>query len=287
MLTALQERAILSMAPRADIAGPVLMCLSRPTFPRQFDEKSLCTSAGLPLTQVTTVIELLLALKQLGMVSEQPGMLWEATADIGAFAGLTPLLEAIEYYRARVHRDQTTAEVVLTRPAHPSKLEEAMREFGYVTGHVEHTSEAFSDLALSANKSLVVMTPFLDRHGGEWLGRLLRQTKPTVHKSLILRYLRNPSQDAYPDGIDAIRQTIAELDVELFDYAIPRTAGGFETFHAKVIIADGNYAYVGSANLNRASLEYSMELGVLLRGEAALRIAQIVDAIKRACTAGA
>jgi len=30
-----------------------------------------------------------------------------------------------------------------------------------------------------------------------------------------------------------------------------------------------------------------MELGVLLRGEAALRIAQIVDAIKRACTAGA
>lgn len=82
-------------------------------------------------------------------------------------------------------------------------------------------------------------------------------------------------------GIEALRSSMGNLQIEVLDYLIQKPVGGYETFHAKVILADDSYAYVASANMNRASLEYSMELGVLLRGDAARQISQIVDAIKR------
>lgn len=214
-------------------------------------------------------------------------MRWERLADEQVFRALVPLFEAVSFYRRQVHQDRTTAEVVLTRPGEPSLLEKALEEFGFRAGLMELTAEAFGDLAVSATKSLVVMTPFLDLHGGAWLAKLLKQAKPSVKKTLILRYVAQPAHPGHPEGLEAIRHAIADLSVQVFDYAIPRPTGGFETFHAKVVVSDDDYAYVGSANMNRASLEYSMELGVLLRGEAARRIAEILRAITRACGANA
>jgi phosphatidylserine/phosphatidylglycerophosphate/cardiolipin synthase-like enzyme len=46
-------------------------------------------------------------------------------------------------------------------------------------------------------------------------------------------------------------------------------ATGYETFHAKVLLADDDEAYVGSANMTKWSFEQSLELGVLVRGRAA------------------
>jgi phosphatidylserine/phosphatidylglycerophosphate/cardiolipin synthase-like enzyme len=82
-----------------------------------------------------------------------------------------------------------------------------------------------------------------------------------------------------------LRPALAQLGVEVYDYAIPRPAGaGTETFHAKVVLADDNYAYVGSANMNKSSLEYSMELGILVRGEAATLVSKVIDAILQIST---
>ena len=59
--------------------------------------------------------------------------------------------------------------------------------------------------------------------------------------------------------------------VKVYDFAVPRpdTPNFFETFHAKVISADEEWVYVGSANLSRHSKETSMELGMLVSGSAA------------------
>lgn len=62
---------------------------------------------------------------------------------------------------------------------------------------------------------------------------------------------------------------------------------GIETFHAKVVLADDDYAYVGSANMNRSSLENAMELGVLMRGEAARAVGRVVNAIRAVCKSAA
>jgi phosphatidylserine/phosphatidylglycerophosphate/cardiolipin synthase-like enzyme len=68
----------------------------------------------------------------------------------------------------------------------------------------------------------------------------------------------------------------------LYNYSIPRDEGQKrETFHAKIILADSDVAYVGSANLTAASREYSMEMGVVLRGKAAREVAIVIDAVLR------
>jgi phosphatidylserine/phosphatidylglycerophosphate/cardiolipin synthase-like enzyme len=55
---------------------------------------------------------------------------------------------------------------------------------------------------------------------------------------------------------------------------------GTRTFHFKAVIADdGLKAYLGSANLTTAGLRSRMEMGVILTGEPAVQVAQIVDIV--------
>lgn len=284
MLTTQNRRHLEELAPWLDIAGEVLECLARPSFAGVFDEAHLCREAHLPDTQVAATVGLLRKLVEMGLVAESAGMQWRTTAPPAVFKELAPLVQAVSFYKTRVHRDDTIARVALTRPGQPSKLEAALSAMGFATGRMEVTSEAFGDIAVSAKRHFTVMTPFLDIHGAQWLAELLRQVKADVRKTVIFRYLRDPSHSSYPEGFVTLQPTLSELAVEVLDYAVPRVSGyGTETFHAKVVLADEDYAYVGSANMNRSSLEYSMELGMLVKGEAARTVARVVNAIKAIC----
>jgi len=285
MLTTQDERVIAALSPWAEIAAQVLESLAKAAVPRIFDEGTLCLAASLPGTQSIALEELLRAMEDVDLVRAIAGFRWERIAEESAFHHLGPLLAAVAFYRHSAHRDRTTAEVVLTRPGEPSALEDALNESGFATGLIEVTAEAFGDLAASATKHLTVMTPFLDVHGGRWLAQLLSRTKASVKRTVILRHAANPTHPAYPVGIHALQSSLGDIQIDVLDYLVPKPAGGYETFHAKVILSDDSYAYVGSANMNRASLEYSMELGVLLRGDAARRISQIIDAIKKVARA--
>jgi phosphatidylserine/phosphatidylglycerophosphate/cardiolipin synthase-like enzyme len=55
--------------------------------------------------------------------------------------------------------------------------------------------------------------------------------------------------------------------------------GGEHTLgsHAKFCVADGESAYVGSANLTGAGLSGQLELGLLVHGEVARQIEQFWD----------
>jgi len=57
---------------------------------------------------------------------------------------------------------------------------------------------------------------------------------------------------------------------------------GSLTFHFKTAIADAERAYLGSANFNTAGLASRWELGVLLTGVHARRIASLVEAVIQA-----
>ncbi len=52
-----------------------------------------------------------------------------------------------------------------------------------------------------------------------------------------------------------------------------------ETFHAKIILADGVAAYVGSANLLRRSKSTNLECGMLVEGPAIGAIKVLLDAV--------
>lgn len=72
---------------------------------------------------------------------------------------------------------------------------------------------------------------------------------------------------------------------QIADYQIRHetaAAPQLETFHAKIVLADGVAAYVGSANFLYRSREANLECGFLLEGDAVAPVAVLVEAVLRA-----
>jgi phosphatidylserine/phosphatidylglycerophosphate/cardiolipin synthase-like enzyme len=173
-------------------------------------------------------------------------------------------------------------DIVLTRPRAPSRLDQAISDDTSLLVSIEDTADAFASLAAAAEERLTIMTPFLDEVGANWAISLFEIAGDSISKELILRFLNDPNSDLYPDGLPAILPDLRRLGVKVFDYGVPRPdiPQFYETFHAKVICADGSRAYVGSANLSRHSKETSMELGTLVSGRAALCVNSILEKIR-------
>lgn len=84
-----------------------------------------------------------------------------------------------------------------------------------------------------------------------------------------------------PPALTAVRQDLSRLGVAVLNFRLDRSdTPGNETFHAKVVLADDAAAYVGSSNMNQWSFEYSLELGLYVRGLAATRIAAVLQAVR-------
>lgn len=82
-------------------------------------------------------------------------------------------------------------------------------------------------------------------------------------------------------GLSVIRSRLEALGVAVLNFRIERPgAVGNETFHAKVVLADAAAAYVGSSNMHKWSFEYSLELGLYVKGRAAARIGDILGAVR-------
>ena len=92
--------------------------------------------------------------------------------------------------------------------------------------------------------------------------------------------LRGSAQlDAWGPSGERLRRSASRI----FDYSLAGTfANGqsyTETFHAKIVLADGAAAYVGSANFLYRSREMNLECGFLMEGEAVAPVAVLVDAL--------
>ena len=83
--------------------------------------------------------------------------------------------------------------------------------------------------------------------------------------------------------LKAHRLMLAAWKTRIATYAITHDPGvrspSLETFHAKILLADTDKAYIGSANMNRWSRDYSMECGVIIRGPCVKPVATLVDAM--------
>lgn len=280
MLNGVEQAALRTFGNQASLAARIFYALGAIAPGTALDASRLAKAAGLTPSEENGALEILVHGVGLGIFATVDAHNWVAVMAPPQLARLGALLEAIAYYLGHVHRDRTEATVVLTRPAKPSQLESALENYGWKTAKVEPTADAFLALAAAARHRLVVMTPFFDIAGAQWLKHLLGTAPATTERVLILRHLEDPSHPAYPHGYDVIAPWLRDEGVRVYSYALPRPEGkGIETFHAKVVLCDETQAYIGSSNMNQASLVYSMELGVTVSGEAASDIAIIVNAI--------
>ena len=193
----------------------------------------------------------------------------------GPFAELAIALSAVELYRNHVHADANVVEVVLTPPGRPSQLGEALHRRGWIEADLEHTEAILLHLAREARVRLAVLSPFMDAVGATSVVALFKATPTSVRRVLVTRC----PDGVVPPPLMAVMPELSALGVTIHNYWLPRAGGGYETFHAKAVLADNRKAYLGSANMTHASLSLSMELGTLLQGESARTLAGVVDAI--------
>jgi hypothetical protein len=190
-------------------------------------------------------------------------------------SGLASFLEGASAMRA-VMPDDGKATAVVTMPPTPSAIGSALPATGLAHAALVPTNETFERLADAAANSFTIMTPFLNDDGLAIALDLFRRTHAT-RKYLIIR-----RSGAARAAVDRARNELLHLGVEVLDYTLP-VAGGYETFHAKVLLADQDFAYVGSANMT-AFARHSMELGILTDGRAARVVASIVRGVERIAT---
>ncbi|WP_418133164.1 phospholipase D-like domain-containing protein [Variovorax sp. 375MFSha3.1] len=176
-------------------------------------------------------------------------------------------------YRSRVHADANEVEVVISRPAAPSRLvAELGRAIEGLWG-LEETALMLGQMAASATQRFSVMTPFVDDDGAERIISLLQATRSCVERELIVR-------DGLPAALASKVCELKALNVAVYDFRIPRPdKPQNETFHAKVVRVDASECYAGSSNMTKWSFEYSLELGFHVKGAAAARVSQLLDAV--------
>lgn len=95
---------------------------------------------------------------------------------------------------------------------------------------------------------------------------------------------RADQDDGPPAALREVLSELRALSVQMLSFRLERGHGlGSEMSHAKVVLADDHTAYVGSLNMTRWSLEYSLELGVRVFGRSAKSISNVVDAVQSVC----
>lgn len=187
-------------------------------------------------------------------------------------AGLGAFLAGAEAMRvARVTDEEALA--VVTLPSAPSEIGRALPTQGPIHASIGRTEEALLDIARAAVRSFTVMSPFVNTDGAELVLNLFDQST-APRRTFITR-----RAGATRSALNPLLPVMAARGVRVLDYLL-RADGGYETFHAKVVIADGDRAYVGSANMTRYA-RHSMELGVIVTGRPARAVAALVRTVER------
>jgi len=169
--------------------------------------------------------------------------------------------------------DYGKASAVVTLPPSPSWIERALPMTGFAYASLLSTSEALERVAKEAVNTLTLMTPFLNEDGLEYVISLATLSRAAVRK-LIIRELGG-ARELIMSRADSVQAA----GLEVLSYQLP-SGDGFETFHAKVALADSDLAYVGSANLT-VFARHSMDLGFIVDGKAARVIASVIKAAER------
>lgn len=273
-ITDWDKAGLRALAKDAPIAASILHAAYRNAVSAFVPLKTICGVAGIAQARSSEVFRVLRYCEELELF-QSAGLDWRFCGARENAEGLAKLLDGIAFFQRELHEDRDVVSVVLSGPTKPSKLAERIEASLRGTLGISQTTGRFFEMADAAKSRLVVMTPFMDEAGAAFVCGLFAHSA-AVTKQLIVRRERD---GALPHCIGGITSALRSARVSVFDYRLERSEGsGNETFHAKVVLAD-NACYVGSFNMNRWSLDHSLELGLAARGATAERIGEILDSI--------
>lgn len=264
------------LAPLFEVTAPLCEAAGDGAFDIPRELRAICLQLGLPQARAGDVERALVVGESVGVFSRETELMWKVR-EKSLSLRLAPLLRGVYLYRTRVHRDEDLVEVVLTKPPAPSQVSRQLDSMVSGGWGFRDTKLLLPAIAESAKSSFTVMTPYLDEVGAGIVLNLFERAN-VPDRCLILRATM---EGRAPPGLPSIRADFQRLGVAVLNFRLDRPdMTGNETFHAKVVLADETSAYVGSSNMHKWSFEYSLELGLHVRGRASERIAEILRAVR-------
>lgn len=266
------------LAPHAEVLEPALNWAGAGKLPGRYDARELSRLCGISSARLPAVVAGLQAAEEAGVVSKDDHGMWAVALSQETSLEIALLMRGARVYRDRVHADANEVEVVISRPAAPSRLVAELERTIEGLWGLEETAVMLGQMAASATRRFSVMTPFVDEDGAERIVSLFQATRPGVAGELVVR-------DGLPAALAGKAGELKALGVTVYDFRIPRPdRPENETFHAKVVRVDDFECYVGSSNMTKWSFEYSLELGFHVRGAAAAKVSRLLDAVMAVST---
>ena len=144
--------------------------------------------------------------------------------------------------------------------------------------------QAILDVIQAATKSLIISSPFLD------IGRIPAIRDAIIKKAYYGVEVRILVRETFREDDEGRLQSIREFlkiandskcanNIHIRDYHYTDDPYVKSSTHAKFVIADENYIYLGSGELRKNSIERNFEAGVLEEGEIAKDLSKIFDNI--------
>jgi cardiolipin synthase A/B len=132
---------------------------------------------------------------------------------------------------------------------------------------VRHTEQVLCEVIESA-KSRLFLVSFVAYHVNSIIRALLGAVDRQVSVEVLLESSSEHGGKVSFDSVSAMKESVPSASVYIWDADAKKTEPGHPTgvVHAKCVVADGNLAFITSANLSTAAMERNIELGVLFRG---------------------
>lgn len=138
----------------------------------------------------------------------------------------------------------------------------------------------FEKLFQKSKEDIYICSPFIELRGIQsFLPLLVSKAKKGICIKIISREIES-SNSKYLE-IKKIFEYFKERDVEveIRDYHYKSNNKIDSSIHAKLIISDNKYAYIGSGELRKNSFEKNFEVGMLLNGKKARDIGLIFEKV--------
>jgi hypothetical protein len=272
---------LVALAPHSRVGAPICAAIADGRLYGTVSLRHVCTMSGLSQSNRAEAEAFLVSAQRVGLVERSSGLSW-TLHEPKRFAELASMLFAVEVYRSQVHTANDEVDVVLTKPAGTSRVAQALNNTLRGDWGLINTRDLLPMMAEQATQRFAIMTPFIDDTGADVITSLFSITRPGVKRELIIR---NAPDGGPPAGLAKVSEQLIALGIQCYNFRLDRAdSSGYETFHAKVVLVDDQSAYVGSANMNKWSLEYSLELGLRVTGRAGCRIAEIIDSVLHVST---
>lgn len=273
--------SLVALAPHSRVGAPICAAVADGRLSGTVNLRHVCTMSGLSQSNSAEAEAFLISAQRVGLVERSSGLTW-SLYEPKRLAALAPMLFAVEVYRSEVHTEKDEVDVVLTKPVGSSLVAQALDDTLRGDWGLLNTRDLLPMMAEQATQRFAIMTPFVDDTGAEIIASLFANTRSNIRRELIIR---SDADGDLPVSLGKISEQLNSLGVQCYSFRLDRVdASGYETFHAKVVLVDAQTAYVGSANMNKWSFEYSLELGLRVTGKAGGRIAEIIDAVIRVST---